>query len=173
MESAETGTLYRRASYLAVFTIVYNLIEGAVSVWFGAADETLALFGFGVDSFIEVISAVGVWHMLRRIRGNNGETRDEFEQRALRITGSRLLPAVSRPGADGGAQPLPGSQARGHAARRDHLLPLHLLHVVPDPSQDQSRHAHWARRPSWPMRPAPGPASGCRWYCWPPAWGTS
>ena len=88
MDSIEPGTLYRRASFLAVFTIVYNLLEGAVSVWFGAADETLALFGFGVDSFIEVISAIGVWHMLRRIRTNNGETRDEFEQRALRITGA-------------------------------------------------------------------------------------
>jgi divalent metal cation (Fe/Co/Zn/Cd) transporter len=80
--------LYARASYLALFTIIYNLVEGAASVWLGAADETLALFGFGVDSFIEVISAVGVWHMLRRIRANEGETRDEFEQRALRITGS-------------------------------------------------------------------------------------
>ena len=45
------------------------------------------MFGFGVDSFIEVISAVGVWHMLRRIKTNRGESRDEFEQRALRITG--------------------------------------------------------------------------------------
>jgi len=88
MESTDPGTLYRRAGFLAVFTIFYNLVEGAVSVWFGAADETLALFGFGVDSFIEVISAVGVWHMLQRIRTNNGETRDEFEQRALRITGA-------------------------------------------------------------------------------------
>lgn len=88
MELNEPGALYRRANYLAIFTIVYNLVEGAVSVWFGAADETLALFGFGVDSFIEVISAIGVWHMLRRIRSNNGETRDEFEQRALRITGA-------------------------------------------------------------------------------------
>jgi len=87
MDPVKAGTLYRRASLLAVFTIIYNLIEGAVSVWFGASDETLALFGFGVDSFIEVISAVGVWHMLSRIRTNNGETRDEFEQRALRITG--------------------------------------------------------------------------------------
>lgn len=78
---------YERASYLAVFTIVYNIVEGLVSVWMGASDETLALFGFGVDSFIEVISAVGVWHMLRRIRSNGGETRDEFEQLALRITG--------------------------------------------------------------------------------------
>ena len=78
---------YARASYLAVFTIVYNILEGVVSVWMGASDETLALFGFGVDSFIEVISAVGVWHMLRRIRSNGGETRDEFEQLGLRITG--------------------------------------------------------------------------------------
>lgn len=79
--------LHLRANYLVLFTIFYNIIEGIVSVWAGAADETLALFGFGVDSFIEVVSAVGVWHMLRRIRNNNGETRDEFEQRALRITG--------------------------------------------------------------------------------------
>ena len=80
--------LYARANYLAIFTIFYNIVEGGASVWFGSADETLALFGFGVDSFIEVISAIGVWHMLRRIRANAGETRDEFEQRSLRITGA-------------------------------------------------------------------------------------
>lgn len=80
--------LHRYANALALFTIAYNLLEGLVSVGMGINDETLALFGFGVDSFIEVISAVGVWHMLRRIHANGGETRDEFEQRALRITGS-------------------------------------------------------------------------------------
>ena len=80
--------LYSRANYLALFTIFYNLVEGSVSVWLGTADETLALFGFGADSFIEVISAIGVWHMLRRIKANAGETSDTFEQRALRITGS-------------------------------------------------------------------------------------
>jgi len=82
------NTLYARASFLALFTIIYNLVEGFVSIWLGAADETLALFGFGADSFIEVISAIGVWHMVRRIKANRGETRDEFEQRALRITGA-------------------------------------------------------------------------------------
>jgi divalent metal cation (Fe/Co/Zn/Cd) transporter len=88
VEIIDNSKLYQRANLLAIFTIFYNLIEGAVSVGFGAADETLALFGFGVDSFIEVISAIGVWHMLRRIRNNSGEIRDEFEQRALRITGA-------------------------------------------------------------------------------------
>lgn len=87
IDSSEQRKLYARAHLLAILTIYYNLVEGIVSVWAGAADETLALFGFGVDSFIEVISAIGVWHMIRRVRANNGETKDAFEQRALRITG--------------------------------------------------------------------------------------
>lgn len=86
--SQSPDILHARATYLAFFSIIYNLAEGIISVWMGADDETLALFGFGVDSFIEVISAVGVWHMLRRISANAGETRDEFERRALRITGA-------------------------------------------------------------------------------------
>ena len=45
---------------LSVFTIVYNVVEGLVSIWLGFRDETLALFGFGVDSFIEVISGVDI-----------------------------------------------------------------------------------------------------------------
>ena len=88
MDMVTRQRLQDRASLLAILTILYNLVEGGVSVWLGLGDETLALFGFGVDSFIEVISAVGVWHMLRRIRGNAGETRDEFERRALTITGA-------------------------------------------------------------------------------------
>jgi len=86
-DSSSQSKLYTRAHLLAILTIYYNLVEGIVSVWAGAADETLALFGFGVDSFIEVISAIGVWHMIRRVRANSGESRDEFEQRALRVTG--------------------------------------------------------------------------------------
>lgn len=53
----------------------------------GLEDETLSLFGFGVDSFVEVISGIGIWHMLMRIRNNGEENRDEFEKTALRVTG--------------------------------------------------------------------------------------
>lgn len=87
MRRIERDNLIARANLLALLTIGYNFVEGIVSMALGAADETLALFGFGVDSFIEVISAVGVWHMIRRIRQNGGESQDVFEQRALRITG--------------------------------------------------------------------------------------
>jgi divalent metal cation (Fe/Co/Zn/Cd) transporter len=82
-----TGKLYRRAAFLALITIGYNLAEGVVSVWFGMSDETFTLFGFGLDSFVEVISGAGVWHMLRRQRAAGGTGPDRFEQRALRITG--------------------------------------------------------------------------------------
>jgi len=83
-----TKDLYKYAFILAYITIIYNILEGLVSVFFGLEDETLSLFGFGVDSFVEVISGVGIFHMLIRIRNNDSETRDEFENTALKITGT-------------------------------------------------------------------------------------
>jgi len=81
--------LYARATHLAAFTVGYNVIEGLVSVYFGLADETVALFGFGLDSFVEVISGVGIWHLLRRLRARaDGERADDFEKTALRVTGA-------------------------------------------------------------------------------------
>jgi len=80
--------LYRAANILALITIYYNILEGIFSVGFGASDETFALFGFGLDSFVEVISGVGVWHMIRRIRKAGNAGPDAFERRALQITGT-------------------------------------------------------------------------------------
>ncbi len=53
------------AKRLAYFTIVYNLIEGVVSIAFGVQEESLALAGFGFDSLIEVASAFLVLWRLR------------------------------------------------------------------------------------------------------------
>ncbi|WKZ70226.1 MAG: hypothetical protein QY331_03010 [Melioribacteraceae bacterium] len=78
----------RWALFLAIVTVLYNVIEGFVSIIFGAEDETLALFGFGVDSFVEVISGIGILHLIFRMTYKNVEHRDEFEKTALRITGS-------------------------------------------------------------------------------------
>lgn len=75
------------AFYLSLITIFYNLIEGLVSVYFGSADDTLALFGFGIDSFVEVISGLGIFHMILRMKKNPVEKRDSFERTALKITG--------------------------------------------------------------------------------------
>lgn len=76
------------ALWLALFTILYNLAEGLISIFFGISDETLTLFGFGIDSFIEVMSGVGILAMVLRIRGNPDTPRSRFERAALRVTGS-------------------------------------------------------------------------------------
>ena len=78
---------WRYALWLAVFTILYNLAEGLVSVYFGAQDEALTLFGFGVDSFIEVMSGIGILAMVLRIRRYPDTPRSRFERSALRVTG--------------------------------------------------------------------------------------
>jgi len=77
----------RFALALGLITIFYNIIEGTISIFFGLEDETLALFGFGVDSFVEVISGIGITHMLLRMKYSKVVSRDKFEKTALRITG--------------------------------------------------------------------------------------
>lgn len=88
MNSPDTTSLYRWASALSLITIFYNIIEGVVSIFFGLEDETIALFGFGIDSFVEVLSGVGIWHMIRRIRQTGNENPDRFESQALKVTGT-------------------------------------------------------------------------------------
>lgn len=79
--------LYGTALSLSWFTIIYNVVEGLVSTIIGAEDETLALFGFGVDSFIEVMSGIGILIMIVRIRKNPLSPKHKFEVTALKITG--------------------------------------------------------------------------------------
>lgn len=83
--------LYNTAFLLALITISYNVVEGVLSTFLGFSDETIALFGFGVDSFIEVISGIGIAHMILRIKSNDNLKRDEFEKTALRITGTAFF----------------------------------------------------------------------------------
>src|SRR4030066_832077 len=87
----DRSRLYGWAYIMAVITIAYNIVEGVVSVSFGLEDETMALFGFGLDSFVEVISGVGIWHMIRRLSNNHKNTNPaQFEQQALKVTGTAV-----------------------------------------------------------------------------------
>lgn len=83
--------LYKKAYYLSMFTIVFNIVEGVVSMILGLQDETLTLFGFGVDSFIEVISGIGITIMILRIKQNPEDPVSKFETMALKITGTSFF----------------------------------------------------------------------------------
>lgn len=92
---APAQKLYKWAFALSIVTIIYNVLEGTFATWFGAQDETLALFGFGIDSFVEVISGLGIAHMIIRIRKKEFTGVDEFEITALKITGSAFYLLVA------------------------------------------------------------------------------
>ena len=87
-QKSEQNIYWQYALWLAFFTVCYNLLEGLVSIYFGVSDEALTLFGFGVDSFIEVMSGAGIVAMVLRIRQNPDTSRTQFEITALKVTGT-------------------------------------------------------------------------------------
>lgn len=59
--------LHRRVRFIVAFTISYNLLEAVVAIWAGTAASSAALIGFGLDSVVEVLSALAVaWQFTRR-----------------------------------------------------------------------------------------------------------
>jgi len=88
LSHASENKYWQYAFWLAFFTIFYNFAEGLISTYFGAQDQTLTLFGFGIDSFIEVMSGIGILAMVIRIHNSPDTSRSQFEQTALRITGT-------------------------------------------------------------------------------------
>src|ERR1700690_1528286 len=85
---ASMNKFWGYAMFLALFTIFYNFAEGLISIYFGTQDATLTLFGFGIDSFIEVISGIGILVMVLRIRRDTDMPRSALARPALRVTGA-------------------------------------------------------------------------------------
>ena len=74
----------RRARVLAWFTIGWNSVEGLIGIGSGLAAGSVALVGFGVDSYVEVLSgAVVLWRLSKERHGS--ELSEAAEHRALRI----------------------------------------------------------------------------------------
>jgi divalent metal cation (Fe/Co/Zn/Cd) transporter len=95
LQKSDSHRLFKIAFGLAIFTILFNIAEGLVSMYFGYQDESLTLFGFGADSFIEVLSGLGIAHMVMRIWRQPESNRDAFERTALTITGYSFYALVA------------------------------------------------------------------------------
>lgn len=87
----DRATFIGRAIRLSWFTIAYNLLEGGVSVYFGVSDDSMALAGFGADSFIEVFSAALVLWRFRSEEGVGAGLPVERERRATLGIGALFL----------------------------------------------------------------------------------
>lgn len=78
----------RRGRVLEYLTIIWNLLEGIISVGAGLLAGSIALIGFGFDSFIESISGGA---LLWRLHLDAPERREQAEYVALKLVGISFL----------------------------------------------------------------------------------
>jgi len=72
-----SSPLHKKALSLSYFTVGYNIIEGIVSIFAGVLAGSIALIGFGLDSFVESLSGgVMIWRF-----GKHEEMSEEEEER--------------------------------------------------------------------------------------------
>jgi divalent metal cation (Fe/Co/Zn/Cd) transporter len=84
--------LHHRALWLEYLTVGWNVIEAAVAITAGIIAGSAALIGFGVDSAIEVISAVGLLWRLRKAGPHAPVTEEsEAEKRALYVVAATFF----------------------------------------------------------------------------------
>jgi cation diffusion facilitator family transporter len=77
--------LHRRALFLSYFTVGYNIAEGIVSLLAGSMAGSIALIGFGLDSFVESLSGgVMIWS-LRKHGKISEEEEERVERKAVRF----------------------------------------------------------------------------------------
>jgi divalent metal cation (Fe/Co/Zn/Cd) transporter len=83
----------KRATALTLLTVGWNVIEGVIAVAAALASGSVALLGFGVDSFVESTSAgVMLWRLSaeRRARRTPREL-EQLDHRAHRLIGLTLF----------------------------------------------------------------------------------
>lgn len=85
----DRATLVRRGLRLNYLTFAYNAVEAAVALAAGAAAESIALFGFGIDSLIELTASVAAFLRLRA--DLDPVARERVEARTHRVIGACFL----------------------------------------------------------------------------------
>ena len=85
-------SLLRRALRLEYLTVGWNLVEGVVAIAAALAAGSVALLGFGIDSFVESASgSILTWRLLAERRATDAERIEQAEHRAQKLVALSLL----------------------------------------------------------------------------------
>ena len=80
-----------RALRLEYLTVGWNVVEGVIAIAAALAAGSVALLGFGVDSFVESASgSILVWRLLAERRATDEERIEHVEHRAQKLVAASL-----------------------------------------------------------------------------------
>lgn len=86
MKPADRQVLHRRVFRLTIATISWNVVEAVIALTFGILAGSVALTGFGIDSLIEVSSALFIfWKLLGHGSGED-ERREKTARKGIALT---------------------------------------------------------------------------------------
>jgi divalent metal cation (Fe/Co/Zn/Cd) transporter len=106
--------LLRRALRLEYLTGGWNLVEGVIAVTAAVLAGSVALMGFGIDSFVESASgSVLIWRLLVERRGGDHEAIERLERRAQKLVAASLVALALFVIVDAGLTLLRGNRPEG------------------------------------------------------------
>ncbi len=91
-DPALTRKWTRISLWLVAATMAYNVLEGVLALWAGLRAGSIALVGFGLDSYIECAAAAALfWRLGVEARGGHPETIERSERLVHRFVGGTFL----------------------------------------------------------------------------------
>jgi hypothetical protein len=161
--AAPRRDLLRRGLQLEYLTVGWNIAEGLIAVGAGLAAGSIALIGFGIDSFVETISgAVLIWRLAAEARGRLDEDAvEQVERRAERLVGVAFLLLAAYVGFEAVrslvGQEMPDASPVGVA-----LTAVSIVVICGSPARNGAWVWPSAAAPSSPTRSRRMPAGTCR-----------
>ena len=82
----------RLGLWLVAATMGYNIVEGVIALWSGLRAGSIALIGFGLDSYIECAAAGALfWRLAVEARGADPEAIEQSERMVHRFVGLTFI----------------------------------------------------------------------------------
>jgi divalent metal cation (Fe/Co/Zn/Cd) transporter len=93
VSSAEArGFQLQHALRLEYLTVGWNVVEGVVAVAAALAAGSVALLGFGIDSFVETASGlILIWRLVAERRAEDLRAIEDLDRRARRLVAASLF----------------------------------------------------------------------------------
>jgi cation diffusion facilitator family transporter len=86
-----TMTGHKKALVAEYFTVAWNILEGLIAIAAGVAAGSIALVGFGLDSYVEVASGwILIWR-LRKHESSDDEEEAAAEKKAILFVGATFI----------------------------------------------------------------------------------